>query len=141
MKTKHFNKLFGGVLLFLFCAAFELYAGGGGGGGGARGGGGGGGGLAAAVAAASAAGSVVLALAASAVAVVLAAVVVVAAAAQAAANTTPTAPWAAAQIYRGPERRTKLWSIADEVTAKQIQEVLAQLDAPAAAGAHPGCLP
>ena len=44
MKTKQFKKLFGVVLLFLFCAAFELYAGGGGGGGGGRGGGGGGGG-------------------------------------------------------------------------------------------------
>jgi general secretion pathway protein D len=48
MKTNHFKKHFGGVLIFLFCAVFELYAqnrGGGGGGGGRGGGGFGGGGL------------------------------------------------------------------------------------------------
>jgi general secretion pathway protein D len=42
MKTNHFKKQILGVLIFLVCAVFELYAGGGGGGGG-RGGGGGGG--------------------------------------------------------------------------------------------------
>ena len=41
MKTNHFKKQILGVLIFLVCAVFELYAGGGGGGG--RGGGGGGG--------------------------------------------------------------------------------------------------
>ena len=41
MKTNCFQRYLGGVLIFLLCAVFELYAGAGGGGGGGRGGGGG----------------------------------------------------------------------------------------------------
>ena len=44
MKTNHFKKQIGGVLVFLLCAALPISAGGGGGGGGRGGGGGGGGG-------------------------------------------------------------------------------------------------
>ena len=46
MKTNHFKKQFGGILMFLLCAAVQVYAGGGGGGGGRGGGGFGGGGAA-----------------------------------------------------------------------------------------------
>ena len=137
MKTKHLKKIFGAVLMFLFCAAFELYAGGGGGGGGFGGGGGGAGGGGArwwrrrwrrhrrfwrrrrwwwrwwrrwpA------------------------------AAAQAPANTINNGVVGTAQIYMDPNTH-KIMVVADEKTAKQIQDVLNRLDDPAAAGAHPGRL-
>jgi general secretion pathway protein D len=122
MKTKQFKKLFGGVLIFLFCAAFELYAGGGrggggGGGGGGRGGGGigggfggfggggiggGGGGFGGGAARGGGANS---------------------------SQYNNNGTVGIAQIYVDPTTHN-IMVVADAVTAAQVQETLARLDAP-----------
>ncbi|MGD0745014.1 MAG: secretin N-terminal domain-containing protein [Verrucomicrobiota bacterium] len=112
MKTNCFQKYLGGVLIFLLCAVFELYAGGGVGGGGRGGGGGGGftgfgggGGGAAGVAARGIAGS----------------------AGSGQYNVNGSVGSASIQVDPNTHN---LVVVADKVTMEQIRQVISSLDSP-----------